>query len=357
MPDPSTPITVERAHTLFHPRGIHLNIATAGLPPDPSWEALQRTWSAFRDGTADAIGYDDDVARARADYARLVGCPVEQVAIGNQASPFVGLIAASLPAGSTVLLAEGDFTSVVFPFLAQPGLRVQQVPLAELPEAITQETTLVAVSAVQSADGAIADLPAIREACRAAGALSLIDTTQAAGWMSYRATDFDITVTSGYKWLLAPRGTAFMTIRPELMDQVIPAAANWYAGEDRWASIYGGPLRLATDARRYDISPAWHSWVGAAPSLKLLADLGSAAIHAYDVGLANRFCAALELPSTSSAIVSVEVTEEAAAIVAEHRIACAMRAGRLRLSFHLSNSEADVDAAAAALRPAIRRRF
>jgi len=32
------------------------------------------------------------------------------------------------------------------------------------------------------------------------------------------------------------------------------------AGDDPWSSIYGGPLRLASDARRFDVSPAGHAW-------------------------------------------------------------------------------------------------
>ena len=41
------------------------------------------------------------------------------------------------------------------------------------------------------------------------------------------------------------------------------------------------------DARRFDLSPAWLSWVGAAPALALLEEVGVEAIHAHDVGLAE----------------------------------------------------------------------
>jgi hypothetical protein len=46
---------------------------------------------------------------------------------------------------------------------------------------------------------------------------------------------------------------------------------------------------LAGDARRFDVSPAWMAWVGGAPALELLEAVGTEAIHAHDVGLANRF--------------------------------------------------------------------
>jgi selenocysteine lyase/cysteine desulfurase len=346
--------TVAQAQQLFHPDGVYLNTATAGLPPDPSWEALQGSWSKFRAGTAQGPDYDEWVESARGHYARLAGVDLQRVAIGNQASVFVGTIAASLPDGAEILTATGDFTSVTFPFLAQQRqshrrFTVREVPLPELAGAVTPTTTLVAVSAVQSADGAIADLPGIAAACAANDSLSLIDTTQSLGWYPLRTNDFDVTVTSGYKWLLAPRGTAFMTIRPELMDRIVPVAAGWYAGEERWSSIYGSPLRLASSARRYDISPAGHSWVGAAPSLELLADIGSAALHEHAVGLANAFRAGVGLPPGESAIVSLDLQPGAEQRVADARVTGAMRAGKLRLSFHLNTSADDVAAAVGAL--------
>jgi hypothetical protein len=40
-----------------------------------------------------------------------------------------------------------------------------------------------------------------------------------------------------------------------LIDGLTPHYAGWYAGDDPWSSVYGGPLRLASDARRFDVSP------------------------------------------------------------------------------------------------------
>jgi selenocysteine lyase/cysteine desulfurase len=66
---------------------------------------------------------------------------------------------------------------------------------------VTSRTTLVAVSAVQSADGRIADLDAMHAASRATGARVLLDTTQAVGWLPVNAGHFAYTACGGYKWL------------------------------------------------------------------------------------------------------------------------------------------------------------
>jgi selenocysteine lyase/cysteine desulfurase len=345
------------AHAEFSAEVVYCNTATLGLPPARTVRALEDALEQWRSGRADAVAFDDAVERARAGYAGLVGVAPSAVAVGSQVSPLVGLVAASLPAGSEVLCAEGEFTSVSFPFLAQSGrgVRVREAPLHGLADAVGPETTLVAVSAVQSADGALADLAAIRASTAEHGARMLVDLTQAVGWLPVHAGDFDLTVCGGYKWLLAPRGTAFLTVTEAAAELVQPHAAGWYAGEDRWSSIYGTPLRLAADARRFDTSPAWHSWVGQAASLDLLTEVGPRALHEHALGLAQRCRTGLGLPPGDSAIVSLRVLPEAARRLAEADVVASMRAGRLRLSFHLVNDEADVDTAVRALADLIAR--
>ena len=92
--------------------------------------------------------------------------------------------------------------------------------------------------------------------------------------------------------------------------------------------------RLASDARRFDTSPAWFSWVGTAPALEVVNRLGVEAIHAHDLRLANRFRAGLGLPAGDSAIVSADVPA-APERLARAGIQPAARAGRLRVSFHV----------------------
>ncbi|MBV9847330.1 MAG: aminotransferase class V-fold PLP-dependent enzyme [Kutzneria sp.] len=347
----SSPLTatqlVAAARTEFDADVTYLDSATMGLPPRRSWHALQDALRDWRAGTALARDYDLPLARTRQSYARMVGVEATTVAVGSQVSVFAGLVAASLPDDAEVLTASGDFTSILFPFHAQAarGVTVREVPLDRIPDAVTGRTTLVSVSAVQSADGRVADLEGLHAACADTGTRILLDVTQAAGWLPIDAGYFDYTVCAGYKWLLAPRGTAFLTVRPGLLDELVPHAAGWYAGSDPWASIYGGPLRLAPDARRFDLSPAWHSWIAAAPALDLLVGLGTATLNDHAVGLANRFRAGIGWGAGDSAIVSVAVDDGAAEHMRAAQIMAASRAGRLRLSFHVSTSEQDVDRA------------
>ena len=326
---------------------VYLNTASLGLPPRRCLLAVQQAWDQWRSGRANPPDYDAPLTAARASYAALVGVDPSRVAVGSQASVFAGLVAAGLPAGSEVLTAAGEFTSIVFPFLAQAGrgVRVREVPLEELPGAVTARTALVAVSAVQSADGRLADLEALAAASVTTGARVLLDTTQAVGWLPIDASRFAYTLCGGYKWLLAPRGTCFFTVTPEAADELVPHTAGWYAGAQPWDSIYGSPLRLASDARRFDVSPAWHSWVAQAPALDLLGEIGVPVLHQHAVRLANRFRAAVGAPPGDSAIVSLAAAPDIAERLQLAGIAGSVRAGRLRLAFHLNNDELDADRA------------
>lgn len=328
----------------------YLDTATMGLPPEGAVQELLAALEAWRSGQASAPGFDSWVARGRAAFASLVGLPEEQVAIGSQVSAFAGVVAASLPAQAEVVCVEGDFTSVLFPFLVQRerGMTVRAVALERLADEVRSTTDLVVVSAVQSADGRVADLDALAAAAQAHDAATFIDATQACGWLALEAARFDYLACSAYKWLLSPRGSAFFAVRPERLDQVTPHLAGWYAGDDRWSSLYGEPLRLATDARRLDVSPAWLCWVGTAPAVELLADIGVGALGAHGVRLANRLRDALGLAPERSAILSLNAPG-ARERLERANIKASVRGQAVRVCFHLYNSDDDVDAVVAAL--------
>jgi len=339
--------SVAQARQEFDPTVTYLNTPTFGLPPRRSWDALQNGLSDWRDGTANPVRYDDPLQRARTAYGQLVGVDPSLVAVGSQVSGFVALVAHWLPAGAEVLIAEGEFTSLTFPFLAL-GLRVREVPLERLADEVRPETGLVAVSAVQSSDGRVADLDALRET----GARILLDTTQAIGWLPVDASQYAFTAAGGYKWLLAPRGTAYFTVQPDLLEELTPLNANWYAGEEPWNSIYGSPLRLARSARRLDLSPAWHTWIAAAPALELIGEVGVPALYEHSTGLAELFRTetGLKAPAIASAIVAAVADNEVPRLLEEAGIVASFRAGRLRMGFHLSTAADEVQRAAVALR-------
>jgi selenocysteine lyase/cysteine desulfurase len=322
----------------FDVRDGYLNTASIGVPPLSVVAAVDDAVAAWRTGSAQPADHDPAVEAGRAGFAALVGVPVDRVAVGASVSSLVGLVAAAVPDGTRVLVAAGEFTSVTWPFAAQAGrdVTVTECELDVLGERAA-EFDVVAVSVVQSADGRIVDLDALR-AARGSGTRVVLDATQALGWLPLRLEWADAVVCAGYKWLLSPRGAAWLTVRPEL--ELVPVHAGWYAGENPWTSVYGLPLRLAGGARGLDSSPVWLAHTGAAAALPWLADLDLAAVRAHCAGLADTVRKGLGIPPAGSAIVAVH-RPDAAEKLAAAGVVSSVRAGAIRLAFHLYNTDDD----------------
>jgi selenocysteine lyase/cysteine desulfurase len=320
-----------------------LNTPTYGLPPRFLIDALQDCITAWQAGTMDASSFDEPVSEGRAAYSALTGVPVDSVAMGGNVSAVLGLVAAAVPDNSRVATVAGEFTSTTFPFAAQAGRGVTITELApgELVSAAA-DFDVVTASLVQSANGAVLDVDGLRRTVAGTDTLTVIDTTQALGWKVLDVGWVDVTAAAVYKWLLAPRGTAWMSLSDRVSRIVTPHAANWYAGEDPWQTIYGLPLRLADSARRFDASPAWFSALGAGLTLPWLASLDGTAVEAHAVGLANRARSELVLPQQNSAIVSIPIAD-AAERLQRAGIRASVRAGAVRVGFHLYNTENDLD--------------
>ncbi|MEU5997780.1 aminotransferase class V-fold PLP-dependent enzyme [Streptomyces sp. NPDC047197] len=332
----------------FAPTSTYLNTASCGLLPARAVAAVQGLAAENGAGRRGGAGDFGVVQAARESFARIVGVPHARVATGGSVAVHAGLIAASQRPGSEVLFPEGDFSSIINPFVVRGDLKVRYAPLEGLAEAIRPTTALVVYSAVQSADGRLADDPAVREAAAAHGARTLNDATQAAGWLPFDASLYDYTVTGAFKWLLCPRGTSFLTVSEEAQESLVPLHGGWLASADSWNSTYGPLSELAPDARRFDEPPAFLAYHGAAQGLAYLEEAGIEAVHAHDTALAARYRSGLaelghEPVPGASPIVSVPGLADREPELSRAGIIASARAGHLRASFHLYNTEADVD--------------
>ncbi|MEU4344678.1 aminotransferase class V-fold PLP-dependent enzyme [Nocardia sp. NPDC023852] len=339
----------------FTPETTYLNTASYGLPSTRALTAVRdasATWAAGRGGPTEL---DQLVPELRAGFARLLdGATPEDIALAGGVAGLIAPVAATLPPGAEVLLAEGEFSSVSMPFVYRGDLVVRFAPLDELAAQVRPETALVAVSVVQSADGRIIDLAELRATTRANGTRLLVDVSQAAGWLPLRFADADYWVCASFKWLVGARSVAFFAAAPELAAQLRPVGSSWYAAEDRWAELYN-PVALPTTARRLDATPDWLGVIAATAGLSLIEELTVEKIGAHNIELADRFRDGLRKlgfkpVEASSAIVVVPGAGDAAPRLETAHVIASARAGGLRFAFHLYNSDTDVERALAALR-------
>ncbi|MFN8593797.1 MAG: aminotransferase class V-fold PLP-dependent enzyme [Thermomicrobiales bacterium] len=350
----------EALRALFAPAPgtIYLDAATYGLPPQPTVDALSRALDRWQSGEANWIeDWDREGEACRGFFATLIGAEAADVALVPTASVGIGLMVLALPPGSEVVVPDDEFTSVMYPLLVaadRRGVTLKRVPFADLPNAVSSSTHTVAFSLTRSQDGATASLADMVTVARRHGARLLIDATHAVPFVPIApwSEEIDALVCHGYKHLLCPRGVGFLYVKQDRWPGLAPWFANWRTGNPLYGTSYGGTIAdLASDARRFDVSLAWHAWAGARQSLELLVKWqANGALEDVTV-LARRLAAGLGLPEPGASIVSLRVrdAEAAESVLGARGIRCAARGGNIRLSPHVYNTDADIDGALEAL--------
>lgn len=340
-------------------RRAYVDSATVGLPPKPTVEALTRALEGWQAGTAN---WEEDWEPAgdlcRQEIAPMLGAPAGEIALVPAVSVGVAPVAASLGPDDEVVVPDDEFDSLLLPLAAvaeQRGARVRRVPFREVAGHIGPRTTVVATSHVRSNGGGVQDLDSVAAGAAEVGARVVVDATHSAGLLPIEAAErgLDVVLAAAYKHLLCPRGVAFARIAPDAQRLYAPVSASWVSVDPR--TYYGSDVReLASDARRFDVSLAWHAWVGALESLRFLNAIPADERCSWCVGLASELAARVGVEPTGSSFLSVPVgvpLEELTRKLADADVAAAIRAGEVRVSFHVYNTPADVDYVAGVLEP------
>ena len=340
-------------------RRAYVDSATIGLPPKPTVEALTHALSDWQWGMA---SWEEDWEPAgelcRQEIAPMLGAPAEEIALVPAVSVGVAPVAAALGPDDEVVVPDDEFDSLLLPLAAtaeRRGARLLRVPFRDVANAVGPATTVVATSHVRSNGGAVQDIDSVAARAKEVGARVVVDATHAAGLLPIDAAakGLDVVVAAAYKHLLCPRGVAFARIAPEAQGIYAPVSASWVSVEPR--TYYGSSVRrLAHDARRFDVSLAWHAWVGAVESLRFLNAIPAEERCRWCVALAADLATRLGVEPTGSSFLSVPVSVPLDGLtkrLAAADVAAAIRAGEVRVSFHVYNTEADVDYVADVLKP------
>jgi selenocysteine lyase/cysteine desulfurase len=350
---------------LFPALGKWVWLNTPTVPPAaaPVLEALRRAEADWEAGDFSWQAWEAEGYATREQFGRLVGAPQGTIALTGSMAESAATVAASLPQGR-VVVGEREFRSNLAPWLAlrRRGFDVTEVPAKDgvvytesLADAVDGDTVLLAVSEVQSSNGFRVRLAELAERCREHGARLFVNATQSAGALCLNVEELgiDYLACHGYKWLLAPRGAAWLYVRRDRLDEVLPLAPNWHSVPDPYEDYYG-EAPLARDAAKLDMSWAWFSFVGARAALDVHLELDRAAVEERCLTLAAAFREEttrrgfdLVPEDAPSQIVAARVPKPASVRerMKERRVLAAVRGGFLRLGFHAFNNEEDVESA------------
>ena len=359
---------------------IYLNNGSTGPLPRRTVEAL----ADFNERRAAPYLITEEVQfgilrRSRELCARLVNARPEDIALMVNTSYGINLAARSLPlsAGDVIITNDREFPANIYPWmaLAEKGITLERIPCVDgLPDedallrALDRpRVKVLTTSWVAFASGYRVDLARIGTACRERGIFFVVDAIQGLGALTLdlASTPVDILACGAQKWLLGPWGTAFVYVRPELVQQLEPQAVGWLAtrASENFASLVDYDLTYLPDARRFEvITVPFQDFSGLNASLELLFELGPSAAAAHVAELTARIVDWAKhrpdvtlitpvSPAQRAGIVTLRTRDTAAAAdrLTQAGVVFSLREGGIRLSPHCYNTRDEIDAALAVL--------
>lgn len=314
----------------------------------------------------------EEAERVRGLAARLLGArETHEVAFVENTSSGLSLVAEGLDwrPGDNVVGADFEFPSNVYPWMNLEARGVEyrraaerdgRIDPEELISLLDDRTRMLALSWVEYASGFRSDLARLGRACRERGVLFVVDVIQGLGALPLDVErDFvDVAVASAHKWLLGPEGIGILYVSDRVVEQLRPVRAGWRSVRElfQWADF---DLAWGEGAKRFESgSLNVYGIVALGGSLEILLAAGAATIEPWVLALADR--GARGLADLGFAVVSSRRPGETSGIVTavpptghdavdlakrlnERDVVLAARAGRLRISPHLYNTEAEVD--------------
>jgi selenocysteine lyase/cysteine desulfurase len=362
---------------MLSPGLVYLNTGSTGPTRRAVLERTVQAWTQLEtnpvqqaSGQEGVIGLTDQV---RAKAAAFLGCSVEEILITRSTSEGMNTVAQGmrLGAGDRVLTTDQEHEggSACWDYLAERrGIVKDTVAIAHdehdpsaivrrFEAAIKPATKVISVSHVLWTTGSRMPVAELSALARRRGILSVVDGAQAAGQIpvDVKQIGCHAYATTGHKWMLGPKGTGMLYVSADAADAIKPI--QWTAGKRVTSGATGiGPLPLV---------------VGLGEAIDYISGRGVRSIEAHNMALRARAHRGLkQLPGVrvmspeagplTTALVSFALPAETDArallntLRDKHHIQLKAFPGKpfngLRLSPHLFNTEADIDAALRALR-------
>ncbi|MGH8874906.1 MAG: aminotransferase class V-fold PLP-dependent enzyme [Acidimicrobiia bacterium] len=306
---------------------------------------------------------------ARREFAGLVGADPDQVAVATSASAAVSSVASALDftgKRNRVVISDFEFPTIAQIWHAQEqrGAQVVHVPATgsmidpgHFEEAIDERTRLVSITHVCFRNGSMLDVPAITEIAHRHGVPVLVDSYQTLGSMPVDVGELgvDLLVGGVLKYLLASAGLAFLYVRKDLIEELVPTAMGWFSQADIFAMDIQANTPSLT-ARRFESgTPPVPSIYAGLAGMRLIRSIGLGPVEerirelttAIKEGAQERGfrLASPAEPARHGALITLR-SHDAPSLVkrlAGEGIVISSRDDNLRISPHLYNDLGDVD--------------
>jgi selenocysteine lyase/cysteine desulfurase len=239
--------------------------------------------------------------------------------------------------------------------------------LAEIRAAVDRRTRIIAVSHVSYLTGTRWDLAALREIADKVGARVIVDASHSLGVVPVNGALCDVVVSCCYKWMLGAHGVGIFFVNADRWGDLAPPWLGWHSIEREPGP---GDDRVALKSSMERFESGNYSFVSLYlldAGLRALGRVGISAIEQHVLALGERLRKELTRlgpevltpaePARRAGNLAIAV-DDPERVEQELRTAGVVTwagNGRLRLSVHAYNDEADVARAVAALEAILRR--
>jgi selenocysteine lyase/cysteine desulfurase len=312
-----------------------------------------------------------EVARAKAEFATLIGARPADIAVFSSVSEATSAVASALDLGGTrtkLVVSEAEFPTVAHVWLAQRrrGARISWATVRDgaidagvYDSMIDDRTALVSSCHGYFMNGFVQDVARIAARAHDSGALSFVDAYQTAGTMpiDVRALGVDFLAAGNLKFLMGIPGIAFLYVRPEIVATLEPTLTGWFGRSDPFA-FDNKTLDWSPTASRFDTGtpPLVNAYVARA-GMAIVNEVGVSNIRSWLACLGQRLIdggrsRGLTLHGTDD--MSNKTSTTAFVVRDAHAVEAAMRArgvlpaargSVIRLAPHFYNTIEDVDRA------------
>ena len=356
-------------------RRTYVNSCSQGVLSTDVDAAMRQFLDSWNDAGSPWEAWIEEVERLRRTYATMIGADADEVAVLPSASTGINAIASALSFKSErrrIVMGQFEFPTMAHIWLAQRprGAEIAWVeatdgalPADRYAAVIDERTLIVPTTHVCFRNGHKTDVAAVAAHCRRHGAYLFLDDYQRTGTgpIDVRALGVDFMITGALKYLLGPSGVAFLYVRRELIDRLIPTVTGWFGRVDPFA-FQIDDLDWSPSARRFESgTPMIPNVYGARAGLELLDAAGLSAVEQRIAKLTAAFVgwaadAGVTMmtpadPARRGPLVVLRAHDAADMVVrlAARGVVASCRDDGLRISFHGYNSKEDLDAVITAL--------
>lgn len=359
---------------------IYLNHASVSPLPVATYKTMEKYLRERAFGIVENFEvWLETVEETRNNISALIHAQrTDQITLMGNTSDGLSAVAEGFPwqKGDEIIVNTMEFPANIQPFraLKDRGVVLNYLEPVEgkitpemIEKAITPNTKMVTISAVQYLNGFRADLESIGNVCDSHDIFFVVDGIQALGAtpVDVGTCKIDALASGGHKWLMSPAGTGFLYLSDKLSKHLRPFKTGWLSVEEPWElSNFEQEWKPVSSHLETGMLNTV-GFLGMNESIKMLLNIGIQTIRKTILETSRRIIELLQKQNSVTIVSPIQdfdrsgiVTfrmhndtnpEEMVTSLRQKNISISAREGLYRISVHFYNTTDEVEQAVAAL--------